>query len=555
VRIVSKAQGPAAGPCYSPGPLQPANALKLAALAAAAALSLFLGSTPLLDADEGRNAEVAREMALTNDYFVPRLNGLPYLDKPIVYFAAAAAVMELLGPTEVAARLPAYLFTLATAWLLYWWAKRRLDEERALIAVITFLATPLTIAFARIVIFDSALTFFIVLAIVAFFEAIETRERKWAALAWTAMAFGVLTKGPVALLLPLLAAIPYSLWRRASGAIWSFLGLVLFAVVIAPWVWAVSQVVPEFLRYVLVTETAARMATDELRRTGPPWYFVPYFLVGALPWVIAAIASWRAMKRRDPLVVYLLLWILVPLVFFSLSQSKRPQYILPLMPPVAMLIAAIWPEVKMRAAAVLSAVVGGILIGAAFVPQLSAKLQPSLRGSAVLVALMLGALFLAGGIVATLTKNRRVAMLALAAPVLLLPSVSTPLLDAIAERRSAHLFAEQIQPHLTPQTEVIGVEAFTGSMAFYLRRPVILASDNASELTSNYLIRHYGKFSRTSGSTLRPLSWYQQSLGECCVRRIYIVRHKDPEHSAALRGKGMPLIATGSHHAAYLDAN
>src|SRR3954449_12123894 len=89
------------------------------------ALSIHLGGFPLLDPDEGRNAEVGREMAATNDYVMPRLDGLPYLDKPIVYFAAEAAVMEVLGPTEVAARLPAFLFTLAGAAFLWWFARRR----------------------------------------------------------------------------------------------------------------------------------------------------------------------------------------------------------------------------------------------------------------------------------------------------------------------------------------------------------------------------------------------------------------------------------------------
>src|SRR5213082_3705082 len=103
--------------------------LPLLLLLTAVALGWNLNGYRLLDPDEGRNAEVAREMARSNDYVVPHLDGLPYLDKPIVYFAAAAAIMELTGFTETAARLPAYIATLATIALLVWFAHRRWGEE------------------------------------------------------------------------------------------------------------------------------------------------------------------------------------------------------------------------------------------------------------------------------------------------------------------------------------------------------------------------------------------------------------------------------------------
>ena len=99
-------------------PSRPSARLPWLLFLAAVALGWNLDGYRLLDPDEGRNAEVAREMAQTNDYLVPHLDGLPYLDKPVVYFAAAAALMEVLGPTETAARLPAYAATLATIALL-----------------------------------------------------------------------------------------------------------------------------------------------------------------------------------------------------------------------------------------------------------------------------------------------------------------------------------------------------------------------------------------------------------------------------------------------------
>jgi 4-amino-4-deoxy-L-arabinose transferase len=525
--------------------------LKVWLIVCALAIGIHLGGPPLIDADEGRNAEVAREMAATNDYVLPRLNTLPYLDKPIVYFAAEAAVMELLGPTELAARLPSYLFTLATAALLFWWSRRRIGEEAAWVTSIAYLAMPLTIAFARIVIFDSALSLFIVLAIIAFFEAIETKNKRWTIVAWAAIALGVLTKGPVALALPLITAIPFAIWRKSFRMLFSVVSLVVFVAMIAPWVWAVSREVPDFLHYVLVTETAARLATDELKRTGPPWYFLPYLIGGALPWSIVAAASWREWTTRKPLVVFVLLWILVPLVFFSISQSKRPQYILPLMPPVALLIGWSWRALRVRAAAIIAASLGILLLVAMNIPQLTARIQAPLAGAAKTTALALGLAFAVCGIVAAVTKRRELAVIALSLPVIAIPLAASPLMNALGERRSTRTFAASIAPELGPQTPLIGVEAFAGSLAFYLQRPIILATDDASELTSNYIIRRYDRIAATEGSPVKRMSWLDENLDLCCEKRIYIARVKDPEHQQKLLSRGARVIATGSHHVAY----
>ncbi|HEX6098835.1 MAG TPA: glycosyltransferase family 39 protein [Thermoanaerobaculia bacterium] len=521
--------------------------LKIWLAAVAIAIALHLGGPPLLDADEGRNAEVAREMAETNDYVMPRLNGLPYLDKPVVYFAAEGALMEVLGPTELAARLPAYLFTLATAAVLFWFA-RRIGVD-PYVAAIVFLAMPLTIAFARTVIFDSALMFFVVVALTAFHRAVEERNARWSVLAWAAMGVAMITKGPVTFVLVLFVVLPYAWRRKALGVLFPLLGIVAFAAVIAPWVWGVSQVVPEFLRYIVVTETAERMATKALQRTGPPWYFVPYLIGGALPWSIVALFSWRAFRRRDDALLFLLLWLVVPFVFFSISQSKRPQYILPLMPAVALLVARIWAEARTRAAAIVTAAFGAILLVAPVFFSRT-KMKPEIAAVADDVALALGIAFAIGGLVAAFAKRRELVLIALTIPVIALPVVSNPLMRALGERRSTKSFVAELQPHLRPDTEVIGVEAFTGSMAFYLRRPITIVSEDGSELTSNYILRRYAQFSTNPGSPLKPLPYFERSLGSA-EPRVYVLRNKDAPRRALLESQGWRVVADGAHHVAY----
>jgi 4-amino-4-deoxy-L-arabinose transferase-like glycosyltransferase len=561
-------------------------------LLAAAALFVHLGGHPLLDADEGRNGEVGREMAETNDYVMPRLDGLPYVDKPIVYFAAEALAMEVMGPTEAAARLPALLFTLATAALVAWFARRVWDRDTAVLAAIVMLSMPLTLAFSRTVIFDSALMFFVVLAGFAFYLAVEgdevarSRGREvaepgnttprprhpatgwWAAAAWLAIGLGVITKGPVAVLLPLMAAIPYAIKRRRFGALWSWGGLVGFLLPIVPWVWAVTKVVPDFLRYVLVTETMQRLATKALKRTGPPWYFLPFVLGGALPWTVVLVAEvaksfvgrevagsrGRAKEPRDPAApqprdprpeLYLWLSIAIPFLFFSLSQSKRPQYVLPLMPAIALLAARATRGVKAAAVTILS--LGVVLLAALEFAKLRAEYVDAARTT----ALGLGIVCIVAGIVAFVVKRRDVAYIALSLPVLAIPLVANPLMNALSERRSTKSLVARLQPHLMSNTEVVGIEAFTGSMAFYLRRPIPFYTPDAEEMTSNYVIRHYDLFAGAPLSPIRRMSALPAALADRTTPRLWIVRNDDRANRGRVEAAGGALVAEGAHFVAY----
>ena len=589
----------------------------------AAALAFRLGGYPLLDPDEGRNAEVAREMAASNDYLLPQLDGLPYLDKPVLFFAAEAAAMEVLGPTEVAARLPSLLCALLTAGLAGWLAGRLYDRGTAWRAATATAAAPLAVAMGRTVIFDSMLALWTTLALAAFYLSIEaavgqglglvprTDARpylRWTLLAWGALALALLTKGPVALMVVLLPAAVYAAWRRASRAVWHPAGIALAALLVAPWLWAVSHQAPGFLGYALLHETWQRISTDRFQRSQPFWFFLPVLLVGTLPWSIVALARLRRGRREgrraDPRTVFLLLWLALPFVGFSLSRSKLPHYMLPLVPAVAILAAAGWRERPAAAADPAASEAppqivqrrgdffpppwegggwgrGEVRRGAVRVPRgaraaaavwlllgaacLVAAPRLHVAGTAALVhaaresAAAFGAVAAAAGVaaLALLAWRRRggrrlapAAWAILAVPAAAIAVVTMPLLSSFAGRESGRSAAAALAPLLTPDAEVVGVQIYPASLGFYLGRPILVSSATGKELTSNYLLYFADRARRAPGSPLRPLGWWRQALASCPAPRAFVVDSRWAEARGALAA-ALPLLTDNGRFATY----
>lgn len=512
----------------------------LAVALALGALAWGIGAYPLLEPDEGRNAEVMRELAVGGPRWLPRLNGLPYVDKPILYYAVGSASLAAFGTTETAARLPSLLFTLGSLALVGWFARRTIGRGAAAPAVAIAAATPFTLAYARTVILDSTVTFWMTAAIVAFYETIERppgdrRAVWWTVAGWVALGLGILTKGPVALAVPLIVMVPYAAWRRRLSAVLDPIGMLAALAIVLPWLFAVSRDVPDFLRYVLFVETADRVFTDALGRSEPWWYFLPILLGAALPWSIAALgtvpAGVRALRdrHREPLFVLLALWIVVPLILFSLSRSKRPQYVLPLIPPIALLLTAWWqrPAAK-RSGARLA---GGTLValGAALL-LLAARIPGWVPGTAAVTeaipgtARWLGGLAVAGGGAAWfLARRGDWALPALVLPVGAIPLVALPLMGAIGASRSSKTVADAVRPLLTAQTEVVAVQTYPLSLPFYLGRTLTLATRDGRELTSNYIARRYERLRLLPGSPLRPVDWWVEALVVCDRPRLFVI--------------------------------
>jgi 4-amino-4-deoxy-L-arabinose transferase-like glycosyltransferase len=509
----------------------------VAAALALTGLAWELGGYPLLEPDEGRNAEVMRELARDGPAWLPRLNGLPYVDKPIMHFAAGAVTVRLLGATELAARLPSLLSTLGTLTIVWGFARRLLGPRAAWHAAILTAASPFTIAYARTVILDATLTCVVTGAIAAFALGVLAAEEgrpfaRWSLLGWGALALGLLTKGPVAFALPVLVAFPFACWRRRPGVVLDPAGMLLLLVILLPWLFAMSTVVPDFMRYVLLVETAQRMSSDVLGRSEPWWYFLPILAGAALPWTLVLAAALpdglRALRARrlDRWVMLAILWIGLPLLLFSLSRSKRPQYVLPLMPAIALLVAWWWERRGEYAGARVGA--GLALLGAVLVllaPSIAGWVdaRPEVAARIPSTARWLGAMAGAGGLAAFMLGSRAAWTLpALVLPVAAIPVIAMPLMDAIGRDRSSRDVAEAVAPVLTARTEIVAVAAYPLSLPFYLDRTLTLVTVDGRELTSNYVVRSHERLRRMSPA-LRPPGWWEEALAACDRPRLFVV--------------------------------
>jgi len=541
------------------------------------ALTRGIASVPLMDPDEGRNAEVAREMAERVDFVVPHLNGLPYLDKPVFFFASAALAVGALGATELAARLPSLLATCAAVALIVAFGWRLFGRRTAALAGLMLATSPLVLAFARIVIFDSMLMLWVSVSCVAFFFAWQ-RDGAWWIAAWAAAGCAALTKGPVGLALPLLVNLTYA-WICGERARRMFhpLGMLAFALVVAPWFFAVTARHPEFPHYAFVRETFERATTDRMQRTGPIYYFLVLLIGGGFPWLLVplvglwrsstpALASvgrrlawvWRERRHEARSLVYLMLWIAVPLVLFSLSQSKRPGYILPVFPAVALLCARAffaWPSARRGAAWIYltSLIVVGIVVATGVGP-LTARIDVPAIAEAVRVASpAIGAALLLAALT-TAVALRLDAPLALIAGFALLPTLAVlggqPILDAMGAYRSGRTIAESVRAANLPDTRIIGVEVYPASLSFYLGTRIPVSTAHGYELKSNYIVEYEAALREAPDSPLRPAEWWRSELQNCAEPTIFVIKTSHTHHRAELETR-LPLLGAGQRYTAF----
>jgi 4-amino-4-deoxy-L-arabinose transferase-like glycosyltransferase len=307
----------------------------------------------LIGADEPRYAQVAREMLARHDWITPTLGGKPWLEKPPLYYWQATLAYRMFGVSDWAARLPSAVDAALMVVAIYLFLRRFRPGLHLDAALMTASAAGV-IGFARAASMDMALAATFTIAMLAWWAWCESEAKFYLALWYGCLALGALAKGPVA---PFLAAAIIIVFSVAKGdyqllrrTFW-LPGVLLFCVLALPWYFAVQMRNPEFFRVFILEHNLARFGTNLYRHKQPFWYFVPVVLLGLVPWTVFVLASlvesiraWWAERREflrseSGVHAFLVIWLVVPVIFFSISQSKLPGYILPALPAGTLLVA------------------------------------------------------------------------------------------------------------------------------------------------------------------------------------------------------------------------
>jgi len=513
-----------------------------------------LGSLGLMGADEPRYAQIAREMLVRHDWVTPVLHGVPWLEKPVLYYWEAMLAYRLFGVSDWAARLPAAADTSLLVLAVYAFLRRRprtCAENRtesagndagatALDAGLVLASMAFVTGFARAASTDAPLAASLGLAMLAWLLWAREGRRPWLLAFYVLLGLGTLAKGPVAPLLAGVTIAAFAALRRQAAVLWRTLwwpAILLYCAVTLPWYVLVQRSTGNFFRVFLWSHNLQRFSTPVFRHTQPFWYYLPVMALALAPWTVLAIAALvdgirRSRRTGAPSVgaetdgqpgragridfspadlnLFLVLWGVIPVLFFSLSGSKLPGYILPALPPFAILL-ALWLERKREQGQELrrpwllghALAAGATFTAVLLSPNLVLRLHPP--GAAVHLAV-------AGGLVMFCAVWFTVRALGLSSlhfvtllPVILgmafLLRVAAPALDPQLSVRAVAQDVSRLEPGQAPvATSGLNRDVAYG-LGFYLDRPVASYENGEVPAGAHLLVT-----SSNPGSALAPVA-------------------------------------------------
>lgn len=454
-----------------------------------------LADRQLAQPDEGRYAEIPREMVATGDWITPRINGIKYLEKPPLQYWGTAVAYELFGVSEWSARLWMALTGLAAVAFTWFAGRRLLGADAGLYGALALFASPYFVILSGVNTLDMGVASFLSIAVLAYLlsrqATARASERNWMLVAWAAMALAVLSKGLIGIVLPLGALVAYTVWHRQLAAVrrlYWLPGLATFLAIVAPWFVLAARANPEFLEFFFIHEHLQRFTRPDHGKPGPVWYFIPILLLAAAPWLVAVfrglLRAWRAAPQGDAVSPhrFLLFWCIVVVGFFSISKSKLPPYILPMIPALALLAGdAIAAALTRRTA--LPIAIGAIVCGALLLAAgLYVEMRPPRAIESIYPAfsrwIEAAAVLLVAAGIAGLYWTRRERPEAAIVVVLVAFNIAMSLgvigYREIAPTRSAAAIAAEIERLGPRDAPVFSVGTYDHTLPFYLERLVTL---------------------------------------------------------------------------------
>jgi len=458
-----------------------------------------LGRPALWEPDEGRYAEIAREMVISGDYVTPRDDFELYFEKPPLVYWAEAAAIQIFGVNEFAVRLPAALFSIGQVVVTAALAEAMLGAAAGFFAALVLALSPLFFGFARFATLDPALAFFLAAALGAFYAAARGDSfsrgpaRRWLLISAAMLALGTLAKGPIALLLGGAIALTWmAIERRLRQVaqmplVWC---LVIYAAIVVPWFVLVEARNPGFVHFFIVHEHLERYVASSEHGWGP-WFFIPIVIGGAWPWIFFVPLGWSAMRAGDGLsesakdpsgrraaARFLAIWFVVIFVFFSIPRSKLGSYILPALVPLAIVagygLARVSALDGLRRRRLL-AVIAIANLALAAVPLVFFELVPAPINPAIgFDGLLIGAVAAAGAI-AMYSLGRAASRVPYAIGAIALAMLATvPLASHMREDASSistyRNLANAVRPYLAPDCTLASYRHYVQSLPFYTRR-------------------------------------------------------------------------------------
>jgi 4-amino-4-deoxy-L-arabinose transferase-like glycosyltransferase len=459
-----------------------------------------LGHRALWYPDEGRYVEIPREMVQSADYVTPRLNGVKYFEKPVLFYWLEAGAIKVFGLSEWAMRLWPVLFAIMGCLAVYAASRKLYGRRTGMLSATVLATTPLYYFLGRTVTLDMAVTSLLTLALLAFL--LGTREPTgparrnffWAFYVFTALA--TLTKGLIGIVIPAMVIGVWILilneWRLLKS-IYLPSGLLLFLIIAAPWHVAAARANPEFAQFYFIHEHVLRYLTKTHDRYQPPWFFIPVLIAGFYPWAAylgqaltgAWPVSWRT-RHSSRETLFLLLWAGLTFAFFSFSDSKLITYILPVMPPLALLtaryLAQHWDHRSsfgsLRAGAWVLFALGILFAGTLVLLAVSTPDRPRVAEYTrilgdytwAILGSLLAAAFIPWGV--SFLRRPRWVIGALAVTSVLFLGVVDRGLAYLDDMRSVKTLALDIKPVLQPTDEVMTYREYYQDLPVYLERRI-----------------------------------------------------------------------------------